>query len=220
MSLSRRAVLLGLGGAALSGCATPGSAVYEIIDSYRALDRAKNQYQFTREQIDGQPLGVLGLQVEGGLKGIVVWDKRDNGHDHWRSGNGVVVVTQGGRLIRTSAFPQDQLASRVVAGTEFLGTPLDPTRQYEVSRELDFAPDQYGIEAIYQLRYVRSVTITLMGRSQQVDEWAETVRLPKLRRKWKQLIQVVPATGEVVRSIQHLGPKMRVILEVLKAAEA
>lgn len=217
MSLNRRAVLLGLGGAALAGCAAPSSSIYQVIDSYRALDRAKKMYPFSRADIDGQPLGVLGVQVEGGLKGIVVWNKRENGCDHWRSGNGVLIVTQAGRLIRTSGFPQDQLDSRIVSGLEPLGLPLDPARRYEVQREIDFLPDQNGIEAQYRLEHVRTTEIMLMDRLLPVEEWAETVRFPRSRLQWKQLVQVDRATGEVHRSIQHVGAKMRVILELLKA---
>ncbi len=217
MSVGRRAVLLGLG-AALSGCAAPGSALYQVVDAFQALDKAKKQYPFSRADIDGQPLGVLGVQVEGGLKGIVVWNKYENGYDYWRSGNGVVIVTQAGRLIRTSGFPQDQLASRVGVGTEYLGLALDPARHYQVQRELDFLPDQYGVEAHYRMEYQRSTEIVLLDRRQRVEEWAETVRLPHSRQQWQQLVQVDGSSGVVLRTIQHVGPKLRVILEVLKAA--
>ena len=216
MSIDRRAVLLGLGAAALTGCAAPGSAVYQIIDSYRALERGKKNYPFTREQIEAEPGGVLGVQVEEGLKGVMVWAKRESGLDYWRSGNGVLIVTQAGRVIRTSGFPQDQLASRLVSGTDPLGLPLDQGRSYEQRRELDFLPDQYGIEAICTLDFVRRTEVQWLDRRQPVAEWAETIRVPSLRRKWKQLIQVDPASGTVLRSIQHVGPKMRVILELLK----
>lgn len=219
MNLDRRALLLGLGGTTLTACSTPGSAVYLIVDSFRALDRAKKLYPVSRADIEGQPLGVLGVQVEGGVKGLVVWNKREDGYDHWRSGNGVVIVTQGGRLIRTSGFPQDQLASRLVSGLDALGSPLDPTREYQQERELDFLPDQYGLAAKYRLEYSKRTEIQLLDRRMPVDEWSEEVRLPQLRRKWKQLVQVDPVTGRVLRTIQHVGPKLRVILELLKAPE-
>ena len=216
MSIDRRTVLLGLGSAALTGCAAPGSAVYQIIDSYRALERGKKNYPFTRTEIENEPTGVLGVQVEDGLKGVMVWSKRENGLDHWRSGNGVVIVTQAGRLIRTSGFPQDQLASRLLSGNDPLGLPLDPARSYEQRRELDFLPDQYGVEAIYSLDFVGNTEVQWLDRKYPVSEWAETVRVPNLRRKWKQLIQVDPVSGTVLRSVQHVGPRMRVILELLK----
>lgn len=216
MNPDRRSVLLGLGGLTLAGCAAPGSALYQVVDSFRALEQAKKNYPVTRADIEAQPLGVMGVQVEGGLKGIIIWSKRENGLDYWRSGNGVTLVTQSGRLISSSGFPQDQLASRVISGAEPLGLPLDPGRDYQVTRELDYFPDQYGVEAICQLSYRREVQITVMDQPRQVAEWVETVRLPKQRRKWTQLMQLDPATGEVVRSIQHVGPKMRVILELLK----
>lgn len=215
MNMDRRTVLLGLGAAALTGCAAPGSSVYQVIDSFRALERAKKQYAFTREQIEAVPAGVLGVQVENGLKGVIVWTKREDGLDFWRSGNGVVLVTEAGRLMRTSGFPQDQLASRLVSGVNVLGQPLDASRSYEMIRELDFAPDQYGVEARYSMRFVRNTQIQLLDRSYEVAEWEETIRLPSLRRKWKQLVQI-DVNGQVLRSIQHVGPKMRVILELLK----
>ncbi|MES2683745.1 MAG: YjbF family lipoprotein [Pseudomonadota bacterium] len=216
MSIDRRTVLLGLGGAALTSCAAPGSAVYQIVDSYRALDRAKKEYPNTRAQIDAQPLGVMGVQVEDGLKGLVLREKRENGQDYWRSGNGVLLVTQAGRLIRTTGFPEDQLDSQVLSGVEPLGQMMDPALRYEVSRELGFAAPQPAMQANYSLQYVRDVTVQWLGETYEVAEWAETVRLPQLRRKWKQLIQVDRSTGVVLRSIQHVGPKTRVILELLK----
>ncbi len=220
MNFDRRTVLLGLGGVALTGCAAPGSAVYQVVDAYRALDRAKKEYPVTRADIEAQPLGVMGVQVEGGIKGIIIWNRRENGYDHWRSGNGVVIVTQAGRLIRTAGFPQDQLASRVVLGSEPLGTALDPARRYGLTRELDYLPDQYSVQAECELRYVRTKTIQLMGQAREVNEWVETVRLPRQRKKWKQSFDVDRTTGEVLRSVQHLGPRMRVILETLQPVAA
>ena len=220
MNMDRRAVLLGLGAAALSGCAKPGSAVYQVIDSYRALDRAKKEYPFTKADIVGQPLGVLGVQVEGGLKGIVVWNKRENGLDYWRSGNGVLVVMQEGRLVKTSGFPNDLLASRLVAGVDPVGTPLDPTRSYEFRREMDYLPDQYGVEAVHRLSYVGETTISIFDEKKPVSEWLESVRLPAKRRSYKQIIQVDPASGQLLGSNQHVGERMSVRFELLKSAES
>lgn len=217
MSLSRRDLLLGLGGLAVTGCAAPGSAVYQVVDAFRALDRAKKQYPVSRETIEAQSAGVLGAQVEGGLKGLVVWQKRENRQDYWRSGNGVVIVTEQGRLIRTSGFPQDQIASRLVSGFDPLGTLLDRSRGYQMARQLDWLPDQYGQLAEYELSYATDRTIDLQGQAREVAEWAEVIRFPKTRRRWKQLFQVDPRTGQVLRTIQHVGPEMRVILELLKA---
>lgn len=220
MSIDRRTLLLGLGGVALAGCSTSGSTpvslVYEIVDSYRALDRAKNQYPVTRADVDGQDLGVLGVQVEDGMKGFMLWNRRENGIDYWRSGNNVEMLIQAGRLIRTNGFPQDQLDSRVIAGTDPLGSVLDPARDYEVSRQLEYRVEPRSFEADYKLEYVRDVEVVILEKPMVLAEWAETVRLPKTRRRWKQLIQIDRTSGQVVRSIQHVGPDMRVILELLK----
>lgn len=221
MSIDRRTLLLGLGGAAaLVGCSTSGSTpvsvVYEILDSYRALERAKKQYPVTRADVDGQDLGVLGVQVEEGLKGFMLWSRRENGVDYWRSGNNVEMAIQNGRLIRTTGFPQDQLDSRVISGAEPLGSVLDPSQRYEVRRQLDYRVEPKSFEADYRLEYVRDVDVTLLEKSFRLAEWSETVRLPKTRRRWSQLIQVDRDSGQVWRSIQHIGPNTRVILELLK----
>ncbi len=217
MNPQRRAVLLGLGGAALAGCAAPGSAVYQVFDSYRALNRAKENYPVTQGQIDAQPLGVLGVQVEGGLKGLVVWEKAENDMDHWRSGNDVRLVTANGRLISTQGFPRDQLASRVLEGVDPLGLPLEPSRQYEWTRVLSHAPDRVEVIAQHRLSYAQQRSIRLLEKEVIVEEWQEVIRLSRRSRPWKQLIQVDAASGRVMRSIQHVGPEMRVILELLKA---
>jgi len=220
MSIGRRTVLLGLAPAAVTGCAKPGSAVYQVIDSYRALDRAKKEYPFTKADIMGQPLGVLGVQVEGGLKGIVVWNKRENGLDYWRSGNGVLVVMREGRLVKTSGFPTDLLASRLLAGVDPLGTPLDRTRSYEFRRELDYLPNQYGVEAVHRLSYVGETTISIFDEKKPVSEWRETVRLPAKRRSYEQIIQVDPVSGRLMSSSQHVGERMSVRFELLKLPES
>ena len=217
MNTTRRAVLLGLGATALTGCATPGSAVLQVLDAYRTLDKAKKNYPVTRAQIDAQPAGVLGAQVEGGLKGLVVWQRQEGGMDYWRSGNNVLVVTKKGRLVRTSGFPQDVLASRPATGVDPLGTPLDPSRDYRFNREMDWLPDQYGVVAEHRLRFIERRQVDLLGAPREVASWEETIRLPSLRRKWEQRIEVDAATGEVLRSIQHVGPETRLVLELLKA---
>ena len=93
---------------------------------------------------------------------------------------------------------------------------LDRNRVYQMSRQLDWAPDQYGQLAEHEMSYSGPRTIDLQGEVREVAEWSEVIRFPKTRRRWKQLIQVDPQSGQVLRSIQHVGPEMRVILELLK----
>lgn len=217
MSLSRRNVLLGLGGLGLSGCAAPGSTLYQVFDVYRALDRAKKEYPASREVIESQPSPVLGVQVEDGVKGLIQWQKREKGLDYWLSGNQVEIVTQQGRLIRTRGFPQDQLASRLVSGADPFGAPLNPESRYETVRQIDLAPELLGLEARGVMEYEGRRRVSLHGLEMDLDEWSETVRVSigRRRKRWRQLFQV-DAQGQVWRSIQHVGEDTRVILEVLK----
>lgn len=213
----RRSVLLGLGAAALTGCAAPGSAVYQVIDAYRALDRAKAEYPVTRAQIDAQPLGVLGVQVEDGLKGLMIWEKREAGLDYWRSGNNVALVTAGGRILRSQGFPHDQLDSQLVEGAEPIGAPMDRAHQYATSRSIRLAAEQEAITGNHLLQFEGEAEISVLGEKVRVDAWRETIRVSRRERPRKQLFQVDQASGLVVRSIQHIGPELRVILELLKA---
>lgn len=212
--VDRRSVLLGLAGASLSGCAAPGSAVYQVIDSYRALNRAKAEYPVTRAQIDAQPLGVLGVQVEGGLKGLMLWEKREAGLDYWRSGNGVSLVLKHGRIIRSEGFPLDQLNSELVEGEDPIGSKMERMRHYELTRSASYSTG--SVIRRHSLKFQGDILIDLLNEEIVLDSWNESLRGSRLEKPLKQVFQVVQSTGQVKRSVQHVSPETRVILELLK----
>lgn len=218
----RRLLVTGILAAPLLAACSGKSAVVQIVDSYRELDRARKNYPVSRATLDAQPRAVLGAQMEGGAKGLLVFDHRDEqGLDYWRSGNGVIVVLQGGRLIRCSGFPQDQLGSQLASGFDpialAVSQPLDRSQRYRFSRDLDLAPATFGLHADCELRFVGAGSIDLLGQVHAVDEWEERVRLPFNRKRWTQRWQMDAATGQVWRSVQHVGFESSMILERLKA---
>jgi hypothetical protein len=212
--MQRRQLLLGIGSAALTGCAVPGSALYQVFDAYRQLDLGKREYPVTRAQIDAQPLGVLGVQVEGGFKGFMVWDRREGDDDHWQSGNGVRVVTAAGRIVSTRGFPLDQQTSVLVGGEEPWGQTLERDKEYRCERLLRFADgSERAVEC--RLRYDSRENIDLLGVRLEAARWQETLLAASYQRPWKQILWVA-ADGLVVRSVQHLGANQRVRLELLR----
>jgi Group 4 capsule polysaccharide lipoprotein gfcB, YjbF len=218
----RRLLITGIVSAPLLAACAGQSAVGQIIDSYRELDRARKNYPVSRATIDAQSHAVMGAQMEGGAKGLLVLERRDEqGLDYWRSGNGVVVVLQGGRLMRCSGFTQDQLGSQLASGFDPIALttpqPLDRTQRYRFSRDLDLAPATFGLRADCELYFVGSGSVDLLGEVHAVDEWQERVRLPFGRKRWTQRWQVDAATGQIWRSVQNVGLESRMILERLKA---
>lgn len=221
MDARRRRLLAGLGALPLVAACAPKSAVMQIIDSYSALSRAQKNYPATRAAIDAQPKAVLGVQVENGTKGLLLLAKREGGLDYWQSDNGVVVVLQGARLIRTTGFPEDQLGSALVGGQDpFLmpaSGPLPRDQRFESHRIVDLAPTSYGLDAVLSVNYRETQEIDVLGERYAVDVWRETVRLPQQRRKVRQDWYLDTHTGAVRRSIQQVGTESRLIIEPLKA---
>lgn len=214
--MQRRALLLGLGGLALSACA-PSSSMLRVYEAYRGLKNAKENYPVSRAEVEANPYALIGAQVTDGLKGLLVLRKQESGLDTWESSNGVVIVTRAGRLIRTVGFPQDQIASVVVQGEDPLGQPLDPSRIYRFTRQLDLSPDLFGLTAEHELHYLRDETVVIMELSYNLALWEERVRIAEQRSRYVQRHGCDPKSGQIWQSTQQLGAQ-QLTIDLLKPA--
>ena len=186
-----------------------------MLQGYRDIQRAKAEYPLSVARIRAFPKPLLGMQVRGGLKGLMYLDDREGGQERWLSSNGVLLVLDAGRVVRSRGFASDVLGNVPLKWQDPLGSRLDPGKSYQFSRQLDLGPDRYGIVTEHRMDYLGKEALQVLDRPQSAAVWTETVRLPRLRLQWSNRYYLDPASGFVLRSTQHLDLDVELTLEYL-----
>jgi hypothetical protein len=155
------------------------------------------------------------MQVRGGLKGLMYLDAWEGGQERWLSSNGVLLVLEAGRVVRSRGFATDVLGSIPLRGQDPLGGPLDTGKSYQFSRQLDLGPDRYGMVAEHHVQYLGDEVLQILDRTLKAAVWGETVRILGPRLQWFNRHHLEQASGSLLRSAQHLDIDVELVFERL-----
>lgn len=208
-----RALLLAGIAVMIAACA-PDSALRQNMLALRQAHERQLDFPLVCESLDPAARTLLTVQQDYGPKRQLALLSELAGVQTWQSGKGLLMVTHRGRVLRTIGFAEDQRDAAVINGSDPLGQPMDNATTYRFVMRLDLAPEQYGLTAEHELRYVGEEEISGPRR---LAHWQEQVRLRELRLSYRQDFWLDPATGIVFRSIQQIGESTRLTLQVIKA---
>lgn len=210
----------------LSGC------VQHIDDLNATIDEAffgAEDVSQTSQQVMDLPYASAYLRINEGQRIFVVLGYAEPNPNNqqlqlkWISADGGMMVTEHGRVVKTLNLPQLNLIQRDVNVNGQASSPPWQTgaqwqSQYDWQRLSSQGTnrDHYG--------YVGQVSLTPLGEEkvistiwqQTLSQWQESVYFPQLdktlhNRYW------VNRDGQVMKSIQYLGPEMtRIEFEILK----
>jgi len=136
----------------------------------------------------------------------------------WLSADGAMVVTEGGRVVKTLNLATSNLARR---------QPLDldvEIRTFPSWRQRSTWLERYDWPQNSHYGYIGKAQLTFIGKSRtistlwqgELNHWQEEVVFNKLNRTLLNQYWV-DSQGNVMKSIQYLGPDMsRVEIEILK----
>lgn len=215
--LTRRKLLLGAGTLLAGGCAqTPSLSL--VRDSFSAAFPDSSAYPRTREQVDGLPYAQLGVRVGSGGRGIMVLNQQVERDLYWVSANRMLLVTRGGRVVRSVGLPTDLLSARA-QGPDLLEL-YQPERPaidgLETTQSIDTGTT-YGVILKSRYQVEGSETIQILGQSYDTLRVREDVRSDLWRWSASNTHWLSKRSPLIWRSRQHLMPGQPALeLELLK----
>jgi hypothetical protein len=195
----------------LSGCDSTQTSdwglYYQAIRQSVATDFASDSHVRITQAAAIQ-YATIGYRLNDGPEQILVL-ATDNGVDKlWTSAAHVVIVTHGGRIVRTVGLPEDISAVTGENGQQLLVPAEARERNLLTTRLVDFPGiPAYGVEIKCRALPRRVETIVILGHGVTTQKVDEICRSDSLNWSFTDTYWIDPQSTLVWRSIQHVGPK-------------
>jgi hypothetical protein len=201
----------------LSGC---GSNT-EWRDYFQMVRAGFKPQKITLSQAAEIPYASLGYKLDGGGQGMLVLATDTNGDQLWTAASHVVLVTRGGRIVRTVGLPHDR-AALAPQGAQAMPPLADALKApYRSARQMDM-PDigaySYTVSCVTAQR--GRELITILGTAMATARVDETCRGSNPGWSFTDSYWLDPDSGFVWRSVQNLHPKgQKLEIEIFRAPE-
>lgn len=209
---TRRGLLAAAAAIALSGCSTFNDPIYGQLGQYAEQVWSGEGKYVTLQQAAAVPYASIGVQFADGPQSIMVLATDSDGTQMWTSAEHIVLVTRGGRIVRTAGLPKN-LGDLVPQGS----AAQDNTAEHFIA---DFPELQIFAAPIdCTARAQRPALITILGKPihtmrQDVDCQAPTMHWHFTDSYW-----LDPSSGLPWRSVQYVNPTLDPLtIEVLRPA--
>ena len=178
--------------------------------------------EMTQRVIHNSPYASSYVRIGDGPQIFMVLALVENGRQKWLSSDKAMLVTENGRIVKTLALPEDNIAH---IRTEKSSTP-DPLSQLTPQTDLksyimanrgikdwkttfDWMPNyRYGYNAEITWSYKQEQLMKSNAWEKQTHYIIETVSFPTLNEQYQNHFWLDTTTNKVVKSIQKLGPGM------------
>jgi Group 4 capsule polysaccharide lipoprotein gfcB, YjbF len=204
----------------LAGCTSAGTSDYQLY--YQALRRSITDSfgtaRVTRDQAAAIPYASMGYRLNDGPERLLVLATDTNGERLWTSASHIVIVTRGGRIVRTVGLTHNisgvtpQLGKDIPALASALKGSVMSTRRADFP---DIAAYDVAVTCKASDRGMEAIAILGQGvTTQKIDEVCQS---PRLNWSFTDSYWLDPDSGLVWRSIQHVSPKGgRIETEILR----
>lgn len=194
-----------------SGCDSTGTSDYTLY--YQAVRQSiagsfGGNTHVTKDQAAAISYASIGYRVNDGPEQLLVLATDSGEEQLWTSAAHVVIVTRGGRIVRTVGLPHDLAAVTPQQGQQL--TPLaDVTRRPLTATRLEDFPDIpiYGAAIKCTASPEGPETIVILGHGITTMKINEACRSDILNWSFTDSYWVDLQNALVWRSIQHVGPK-------------
>ena len=205
----------------VSGCDSTGTSDYSLY--YQAVRQsiAKSfggDTHVTKDQAAAISYASIGYRVDDGPEQLLVLATDSGEEQLWTSASHVVIVTRGGRIVRTVGLPHDLAAETPQGGQQF-ALLADTTRRALTMTRLEDFPDIpiYGAAVKCTASSEGPQTIVILGHGVTTMKVDETCSSSVLDWSFTDSYWVDPQNSLVWRSIQHVSPKgEKVEIELLR----
>jgi len=207
----------------LSGCDSTGASDYTLY--YQALRQSfaggfGGSPHVTKDQAAAIPYASIGYRLNDGPEQLLVLATDSGGDQLWTSGAHVVIVTRGGRIVRTVGLAQDVSAVTPQKGQQISGPAKAREKNLSSVRLEDFPSiPTYGV-AVKCTAIPKDIeTIVILGRGVTTRKVDETCRSDLLDWSFIDSYWIDPQSALVWRSIQHVSPNRdKIEIETLRPA--
>lgn len=192
----------------LAGCS---QKIADLGETMKVATVGYKDTAITKEQISALPYAAIQLKWGDGPRVLSALAFAEGDELKWVTQDKAMVVTQHGRLVRTSGFAYD-LNYTANIQSDPLANLLSLWQQGSAqalrwSTEHDYQPGYYsGYQALSRFKYQGEEEITILGEPVRLIKFTEQVLYPKLNIKQKNTFWLSPETGAVVKSQQFIGP--------------
>jgi len=195
----------------LSGCGSTGTSDYTLY--YQALRQSiaagfGGSPHVTKDQAAAIPYASIGYRLNDGPEQLLVLATDSGAEQLWTSGAHVVIVTRGGRIVRTVGLAQDVSAVTPQKGQQIF-RPAEAKGRSLISVRLEDFPGipAYGVAVKCTSLPKDLETIVILGRGITTRKVDEACRSDALDWSFTDSYWIDPQSALVWRSIQHVGPK-------------
>jgi Group 4 capsule polysaccharide lipoprotein gfcB, YjbF len=224
--LTRRAVVSLASIAPLAACSSSDTGASNFNVSYAALADAmamsvglKDPPKITMEQAAAIPYATIGYRVGNSGEGMLVLASQTGPTLLWTASNRAVIVTEGGRITKTSGFPYN------LAGTNFhapdpAGDFTHPLPHMAVLRTLDF-PDlqRFNVGVSSTFSTANTETIEILGQKLATRIVVEDCECPEFDWTFQNKFWLDADSSFVWRSEQYTHPKLDMLkVEIFRPA--
>ena len=202
--IARGAVALALG---LSGCAGQGGDAAKI--GGLLFQSFTGGAMITREQASDIPYASIGIQLGSSSQGLAVLGKTLGDERYWYSGNRILFVTRGGRIVQTVGLPYD-LKHVSVRGPS--GGWVAPGTAAQFTMLFDFDDLQaFNVVANCTDADKGAETIVILGSKIQTQHHIESCKVEQLDWSFDNDFWIDPKSGYVWQSEQDIHPRSSVL---------
>jgi hypothetical protein len=204
----------------LTGCSSSGNSNYS--EYWAALKQGLHGTfgdapAVTKAQAAAIPYASMGYRVDGGAERLIVLATDNDGQQLWTSADHIVLLTRGGRIVRTVGLPHDLVA--LAAGKDGDSSPAQALRAPFASSRLEDFPDLnlYSLPITCHAAMQGRATITILDNRLDTIRVDESCVSEKLNWSFVDSFWVDPDSGLVWRSRQHIHPKGETLVtEILR----
>ncbi|WJY15734.1 YjbF family lipoprotein [Pectobacteriaceae bacterium CE90] len=167
----------------------------------------------TPEQVARIPYASAYLKLGKLPRAFVVLAFAENQQLKWLSADkGIVTTSLGGRLIKTQDLGEDILRVTNLAQDPLTLGLLNPDtpKQWHtrISWRLVF---RGGYEVQSRFKRIGNETVTILDRPRQLVRFDEQITVPALNKSYTNHYWLDPVGGQVIKSLQYMGPDMDLV---------
>ena len=166
----------------------------------------------TRAQAAAVPYASLGYRIDNGAQRLLVLATDDGQNQLWTSADHIVLLTNGGRIMRTVGLTNDLSAAGAAKGAALMPPVRAVEGPFTSLRYADF-PDigAYATAIMCRATSAGRRSVTVLGTRINTIQVNETCHSAQLRWDFTDTYWVDSSTGMVWKSLQHTHPKLGVV---------
>jgi hypothetical protein len=207
------------GALVLAGCGE-NKLARTVVDAYQLTVVGHPDVPISRSQVTNLPYASIAAKIGKGPRSLLVLWRRERDDLHWLSADNTVIVTRGGRVVKTSGLPESMRETRFMSPDPVAAGLQTHDTGNRIIREVDLTdPLRYGllVESYFEALGPEEISITDI--TFDTLRFAERCTIRNLNWSFTNLYWVDPADGFVWKSRQTIGRGFAPIeIEVLKPA--